>query len=125
LWVFYSVADRINPNPLCFSSDSANPIGQEARMRILTLFFVGCFITICAAQMPAFHTQQQSQEQPQVPKTIHQLFVEDKKDTHNKIAKFSEKELTAHGKAREAKIKTLLMANELKTNEDFHETAFI
>lgn len=77
--------------------------------------------SIVAAQMPPAKTQ----NPPKSSDAIYQLFVEDGEDARNGLSKFSEDELTARAKARDAKVKALLAAGELKTGEDFHEAAFI
>lgn len=69
-------------------------------------FAIACGVVGFAAQMSTAKTQ----NPPKVSDAIHQLFVEDGEDAHNGIAKFSEEELTARRKAREAKVKALLAA---------------
>jgi len=101
-------------------------------MRTPALFFVGCCITICAAQMLAGDSQQpsqpQTQQQPQAPKTIHQLFLEDQQQipgAANGLSRLSPEEYEKLLKDREAQVRTLLAAGELKTGDDFEEAAFI
>jgi len=81
-------------------------------------FFVACIV---AAQMATGKTQ----NPPKASDAIYKVFVEDGEDARNGLSKFSEDELTARAKARDAKVRALLAAGELKTGEDFHEAAFI
>ena len=84
-------------------------------------FVIACSVAGFAAQMPPAKTQ----NPPKVSDAIHQLSVEDGEDVTHGISKFSEEQLNARANARREKVRALLAAGELKTDEDFHEAAFI
>jgi hypothetical protein len=84
-------------------------------------FVIACGVVGFAAQMPTAKTQ----NPPKVSDAIHQLFVEDGEEIRETPSKLSEEEYNARLKVRQAKVKALLAAGELKTGEDFHEAAFI
>jgi len=93
-------------------------------MKFLLLFLIACVVAGFAAQTPAAGTQ----NQPKTSNAIHQLFIEDQEEmpgAANGMSRLSEKEYYARLKLREAKVRALLAAGELKTGEDFKEAAFI
>jgi hypothetical protein len=93
-------------------------------MKFFALFLIACGVAGFVARMPAAGTQ----KQPKTSSAIHQLFIEDQQGmpgaAHGK-SRLSEKEYYARLKVREAKVKALLAAGELRTGDDFKEAAFI
>jgi len=70
----------------------------------------------------------QSQQQPQTAETIHQLFIEDQLQipgAANGASRLTPQEYDKLLKARQAKVRAMLAAGELKTGNDFEEASFI
>jgi hypothetical protein len=68
-----------------------------------------------------------AQKPSETPKTAHQLFVEDQDDLNgpDKQPRFTEQEYFQRVKARQATLREMLAAGEIKTGDDFKDAAYI
>jgi hypothetical protein len=85
------------------------------------------FLAFCSAALAAQTAAPNPQKPPQPTKTAHQLFVEDQDDLRGPDGKprFTEEEYKQRVKVRQATLRRVLAAGEIKTGDDFMDAAYI
>lgn len=85
-------------------------------------------IALCSLTLAAQTSAPSLQKQSETSKTVHQLFVEDQEDGRggaNGGPKFTEEEYHKRVTARQATLRAMLAAGEIKTGDDFLYAAYI
>lgn len=84
-------------------------------------------LTLCGVALVAQTSALNAQKPSETPKPVNQIFVEDQDDLHGPEGKprFTEEEYHQRVKAREATLRAMLAAGEIKTGDDFRDAAFI
>jgi hypothetical protein len=93
----------------------------------LRLFGSLTSLTLCGIALVAQSSAPNAQKPSETPKTVHQLFVEDQDDTHGPDGKprFTEEEYLQRVKVRQATLREMLAAGEIKTGDDFRDASYI
>lgn len=94
------------------------------------LIFLALWSVALLAQAGAPNVQKpaNTQKASAAPKTAHQLFVEDQEDLRggaNGGPRFSEEQYHQRVQVREATLRSMLAAGEIKTGDDFRDAAYI
>lgn len=93
-------------------------------MRLNVFFLIGLYSFCLAAQTPST-----THNQPEAPKSIHQLFLDDQEDLPSQanggVSRITEQEFNVRGTARRAQVRAMLERDEAKTWEDFYDAAFL
>jgi hypothetical protein len=85
-------------------------------------------LTLCSMTLVAQTSLPGAQKPSETPKTVHQLFVEDQEDLHtgaNGGPRFTEEEYNQRVKTRQATLRTMLAAGEMKSGDDFRDAAYL
>ena len=85
-------------------------------------------ITLCSLGIVAQTSTPNAQKPPETPKTVHQLFLEDQEDLQpgaDGMARFTDEEYHQRVAVREATLRTMLVAGDIKAGNDFLDAAFI
>jgi len=86
----------------------------------LASLILSCLTLVAQTSIP------NAQEPSGTPKSVHQIFIEDQDDTQGPNGpRFTEEEYHQRVKIREANIRAMLSAGEIKTGDDFRDAAFI
>lgn len=82
--------------------------------------------TLCCGTLAAQTSVPNAQEPSGTPQTVHRIYLEDQDDTHGPNGpRFTEEEYFQRVKVREATLRAMLAAGEIKTGDDFNDAAFI
>ncbi|UWZ81723.1 hypothetical protein [Occallatibacter riparius] len=85
-------------------------------------------LSLCGVALFAQTSAPNAQERSETTKTVHQLFVEDQEDSSsgpNGGPGFTEEEYKKRVAVRQATVRAMLAAGEVKTGDDFRDAAFL
>ena len=93
----------------------------------MQLRFIGSlsFFILCSFSLVAQTSVPNAQKTSETRKSVHQLFVEDQEDGRAIKDAVTEGEYRQRVRVREATLRTMLAADEIKTGDDFRDAAFI
>jgi hypothetical protein len=85
-------------------------------------------LALCSVALLAQNSAPEAQKPSTPPKTVHEVFVEDQNDLSggaNGGPRFTEEEYRNRAKARQASLRAMLAAGEIKTGDDFRDAAYL
>jgi hypothetical protein len=82
-------------------------------------------LTLCGIALVAQTSAPNAQKPSETPKTVHQWFVEDQDDINGPNGRVTEEKYLQRENARQATLRRMLAAGEIKTGDDFRDAAYI